>query len=61
MKKIAIGIIALTLTLGVTSCKENKETDTLTDETSTEIETTNEVETSIQLEKLENSPAYSDA
>ena len=33
MKRIAIGIIALTLTLGVTSCKEGKETEKITDET----------------------------
>ena len=32
MKKIAIGIIALTLTLGVTSCKEGKESEKMTDE-----------------------------
>ena len=33
MKKLAIGIMALALTMSVTSCKEGKETEKPTDET----------------------------
>jgi Cu-Zn family superoxide dismutase len=33
MKKLVIGIMSLALSISVSSCKENKETDSLTDET----------------------------